>query len=218
MQTVGRPPSDRPQKILFLLRFLFVFAHHNSSSGLRLLGFGHEHFRHKQRAGRSHDHRAQQMLGFDSECDVGCHDAARNVRHAAGHHGHQFGPGEIGQERTDGQRSFGLSHENAGGHIQRLRSAGPHHTSHDPGGDLDNKLHDAVVVEHGEKCRDEDDGWQYLEGKIKPEMGTLLPEFAKHKLGADESVTKQSIHHITGFLKHSPASFDSQYKYGEDQL
>src|ERR1700688_2388105 len=158
------------------------------------------------------------MLGFNAERNVSRHDPAGNVRHPAGHHRHQFRSSEIWQEGTDGQRRFGLSHEYAGRDVQRFRATCAHHASHDPRRDLDDELHHTVVVEHGEECRDKDDGRQYLKREIEAEMRTLLSKFTKNKLRTDKGITEKPIYYIAGFLKNSPTGLDSQHEYCAGKL
>ncbi len=140
------------------------------------------------------------------------------MSHAAGHHGHEFRACQIRQKRPDGYRRFRLSHENTGRDVERLRTAGAHHPRHDPGGNLNDELHDAEVIEHSEKRADENDGRQYLKGKIEAEMGTLLPEIAENKLRADIRVAKQTADGVAGFLKNPPPGVDSQHTYGKGEL
>jgi len=92
-----------------------------------------------------------------------------NMGHAAGHYAHEFGLGELGKKRADGERGFGLAHEDAGGDVERFCPAGAHDAGHQPRGGADDQLHDADVVEHGEKRGDEDDRWKHLEGERKTE-------------------------------------------------
>ena len=69
-------------------------------------------------------------ISTSGDLHVGRHHRAGNVRHAAGHDGEQLGLGHAGDERLDGQRRFGLAHENAGGHVERLGAAGAHDLLH----------------------------------------------------------------------------------------
>src|ERR1700687_4977265 len=149
-----------------------------------MVGFGDQHFGHEQSAWGGHDHGGEKMLGVRAaDADVGGHHAAGNVGHAAGHHGHQLGLGEFRQKRADGERRFGLAHEDAGGHVERLRAAGAHDGSHHPGGGTNDELHHAQVIEHGKKGGDEDDGGKHLEGEDQAEAGVGFTDFAEDKLG-----------------------------------
>ena len=112
--------------------FVLVFGHHDAACGLGLLGFGHEHFRNENRPGSRHNDGAQHVPRFGAEGEVGRHDRARNVCHAAGHDCHQLRVGQVGQERADGHRRFGLAHENAGGDVERLGAADAHDPRHQP--------------------------------------------------------------------------------------
>ena len=97
--------------------------------------------------------------------DVGRHNAPRDVGHTAGHDGHQLAAGSLRQERADGERSLGLAHEDGCRHVHALSAGDTHGLEHDPGHAANEDLHNADVVENGEKRGDEDDGGQYLEGK-----------------------------------------------------
>src|SRR5437867_3575354 len=55
----------------------------NLACSLRLFRFGHNHLGQQNGSRRSHDHRRQQVPRFDSECNVGSHDATRDVSPAA---------------------------------------------------------------------------------------------------------------------------------------
>ena len=69
------------------------------------------------------------------------------------------------EERPDGERRFGLAHEDAGRHVERFGAARAHHLLHHDGHAAHHPLHDAQVVENGEKRGDEDDDGQHLEGE-----------------------------------------------------
>jgi len=79
------------------------------------------------------------------------------VRHTTSHDNHQFRLREFWKEGTDGERSFGLAHKNAGGNIEGFRAAGAHHASHCPRGSANDELHNAEVIEHSEEGGNEDD-------------------------------------------------------------
>ena len=83
-----------------------------------LLGFRHEHLRHQDSPGSGHDDGTEQVLGLHAIEDVGAHNAARDVRHACCHDRHQLGAGQGWQVRPNGERSFGLAHEDAGRYVQ----------------------------------------------------------------------------------------------------
>jgi len=59
--------------------------------------------------------------------------------------------GHARDERADGQRRFGLPHENAGRHVQRFRPAGPHHLLHHDRHAAHDPLHDAQVIKDRQK-------------------------------------------------------------------
>ena len=72
-----------------------------------------------------------------------------------------------GKKRPNGLRGFRLAHENAGGHIQRLRAARSHQPRHQPRRELDDELHDSEVIKHRKKRADENHRWQNLKCEIK---------------------------------------------------
>ncbi len=214
MQPVHGTAGNGAQKI----RFLLHLRHFDAARGKRLLGLRHQHFRHKQRSRGGHDYGGEQMRSLDTESDVGGHDSAGNVRHAAGHHAHQLRFGQLIQKRPDGQRRFGLSHEDAGGNIERFRAARAHDARHDPRRAPNNELHHANVIEHGKKRGNENDRGQYLKRKGKPEQRSFLPDFSEHEFRANVGKTQQSVYCRSGCLKDSPAKVKSQDKKGEGNL
>ena len=129
------------------------------------LGLGHEHLGDEDGSGRGHDDGGEEVLRVDAEEDVGGHDAAGDVRHAGGHDGHELGARGVAEEWADGERGFGLAHEDAGGDVGGLRAGGAHGALHEPGDDLDDVLHDAEVIEHREERGDKDDRGQDGEGE-----------------------------------------------------
>ena len=157
------------------------------------------------------------MLGFDAEGDVGGHDAAGNVGHAAGHHDHQLGFCELIQKRADGEGGFGLAHEDAGGDVERFRAAGAHDAGHDPGGSANDELHDADVIEKRKKSGDENDRGQDLESKnevLRRSGETGIgsrgqAELAKDKLRAVKSVAEKQIDVVSGLFKKIAANAGS---------
>src|SRR6266436_5178 len=203
--------------------FFFHFGHFDAARGERLFGFRHEHFCHKQRTWGSHDNRGEKMLGFDAEGDVGGHDAAGDMGHAASHDDHQLGFCELVQKGTDSERGFGLAHENTCGDVERFRAAGAHDASHDPSGDPNDKLHDPYVIEEREKSGDENNRRQHLKCKNKMLGGSgktgsrsgRQAELAKDKLGAVKSVAEEQIDVVAGLFKKVAADGETQNKDGE---
>src|SRR5579859_530060 len=166
------------------------------------------------------------MLGFDPEGDVRGHDAAGDVGHAAGHHDHQFGFRKLIQKRPDGEGSFRLAHEDAGGHVEGLRAAGAHDARHDPGGSANDELHDADVIEQREKSGDENNRGENLESKNEVfrrsgETGRSRggqAELAKDKLRAVKGVAEEQIDVVSGLFKKIAARGEAQNKNGERKL
>ncbi len=99
---------------------------------------------------------------------------------------------------TNREWSFGLAHYDRGRHVERLRTAGPHRLLHHSGDHANQKLHDAEVVQNGEKSGDEDDGRQHLEGEDKTETGVLRPGFSKDKARAREGAGEQTLGAFSG--------------------
>ena len=202
----------------------------NAALGFGDFSFRNKHLRqHDSRRGR-HDHRREQVLDFDvGNFDIGGHDRAGDVRHAADHDGEQFGLCEFGEERADGEWGFGLPHEDAGGDIGAFGAAGAHNAEHDPSHALDHILHDAEVVEDGEQGGDEDDDGKNLEGENDAELhfrtgdsgdgdcGILRPERAKEELAAGLGVFEQSVDGVTGGLK-GLAEIRFEDQEGEEEL
>ena len=144
---------------------LFVGRHVDGAGGGGDFGLGHQHFGDEDGAGRGHDDGGEQVLGVDAEADVGGHDAAGDVGHAGGHDDHEFAACCARQKGADGERGFGLAHEDAGGDVRGFGSAGAHGALHDPGDGLDDLLHETDVVHDGEERGDEDDGGENGEGE-----------------------------------------------------
>src|ERR1700722_202111 len=206
--------------------FFIHFGHFDAARGERLFGFRHEHFSHEQRARGGHDDRGKKMLGFDAEGDVGSHDAAGDVSHAAGHHDHQLRSCELVQKRTDGERGFGLAHEDAGRYVERFRAAGAHDASHDPSGDANDELHDADVIEERKKSGDENNCGQNLEGEKKVfwRSGETRSgsggqaEFAQDKLRTVKRVAEEQIDVVARLFKKVAADGEAQYENGKGEL
>ena len=144
---------------------LFVGRHLDGAGGGGDFGFRDQHLGDEDGAGGGHDDGGEQVLGVDAEADVGGHDSAGDVGHSGGHDDHELAAGGSGEEGADGEGSFGLAHEDAGGYVGALGSGGAHGPLHDEGDDLDDLLHETDVVHDGEKCRDEDDGGEDGEGE-----------------------------------------------------
>src|SRR5580693_578576 len=222
MKAVDRAARNGAKKI----GFFFHFGHFDASCGERLLGFRHQHFGHEQRAWGSHDHSGEKMLGFYAEGDVGGHDAAGNVGHAAGHHYHEFGFCELIQKGTDGEGGLGLAHEDAGGDVERFRAAGAHDAGHEPGGDANDQLHDAEVIKERKKSGDENNCGQHLKGKKKVFRGSSetgsgsrgQAELAEDKLRAVKGVAKEQINVIARLFKKVTSNGETQHKHGEGEL
>ena len=119
------------------------------------------------------------MPRLDALRDVHGHDAARYVRHAAGHDGHQFAARGFRKERPDGERRLGLPHEDGCGHVHAFGAGDAHGLEHYPRQSANDDLHHADVVEHRKESRDEDDGRQDLEGEDGAERGVGRAECAE---------------------------------------
>ena len=87
------PPSMVPRAmapIRFSSCVQLVLGDHDLAFGGWHFGLGHQHLGHQDGSRRGHDDRREQVPRFDALRDVHGHDAARHVRHAAGHDGHQL--------------------------------------------------------------------------------------------------------------------------------
>src|ERR1700724_3130194 len=157
------------------------------------------------------------MFRVNTKRNISGHDSAGNVRHAAGHYGHQLPAGKYGPKWADGQRRFRLSHKNPGSHIQGFGAARSHHAGHDPGKNLNDDLHDPEVIEHSEKSGDEDNGGQHSESEV-PELRSGLGKVPKDEVGSGVGVTQQLRDAISRFLKYDPPSVNSQHENGEHEL
>src|SRR5258707_7457819 len=192
MQTVGGAAGDCAENV----GLFFHLWHFDAASSKRLLGLWHQHFGHQKCAGSSHDDGSQQIFGIGAaNLNVASHHTAGNVRHAAGHHDHQFRFREFGKERANGERSFSLTHEDAGGDVERFCAAGAHDSGHDPSGCADDELHDADVIENSEKRSDENNGGQNLKCKRKTQAGKFLgkADIAKDEFGAGVGVAEEFV-------------------------
>ena len=123
-----------------------------------------------------------------------------------------------GQKRTNGQRRFGLSHENAGRDVERLDTAGAHQAGHDAGRDPDDELHDPVMIENGEERGDKNDGRQDLEGEIKAVFRVLDAKFAEDELGTGKRIAQQPVDGLSGHAQGAPANFEFEHQKGEQDL
>jgi len=196
---------------------LFVRRHGDSAGGGGDFGLGHKHLRYEDGSGSGHDDGREEVLGVDAEADVGRHDAAGDVGHAGGHDGHELGVGGAGEEGADGERSFGLAHEDAGGDVGGLCAAGSHGALHDPGDDADDPLHEADVVEDGEEGRDEDDCGEDGEGE-DGERVSGNTERAEDYGGAIDRMGEQGGDDNTGLVQEGLAVGPLNDEEGEDDL
>ena len=136
----------------------------------------------------------------------------------AGHDGHEFRLGRSREERTNAQRGLRLAHEDAGSDVQRFGAADLHGQLHQPRHALDHKLHDAQVIQHSKKRRDEDDDRQHLEGDDEPIRRVLLAQFAEDKSRAHESIREHAVDNVAGRRHGSLSAREAQYQQGENPL
>src|ERR1700722_5661669 len=140
------------------------------------------------------------------------------MRHAAGHHGHEFGAGKVGQERANSHRRFRLAHKDAGRNVERLSAAGAHDARHEPRRYPDDKLHNAVVVENCEERAYEDDGGQHLKRENKTDARPLLAQRSKDEFRTDKGIVEHAIGSVSSDLKDATPKVHAQYKNGENYL
>ena len=74
------------------------------------------------------------------------------------------------------------------------------------------------MIEHGEECRNEDDGRQNLKSEIKSQMRTLLAQITKHELRSGKRVTEQPVDCIARHLENAPANIGTQHKHRKCEL
>ena len=150
--------------------------------------------------------------------DVGRHDPAADVRHARGHDRHQFRAGQLLQKWADGQRRFGLAHENAGRHVERFRAADAHQSRHHPGRALDDDLHDAKVIENGKERGHEDDRRQNGEREDESILAIRIGQRPKDEGGSIGGVMEQLIDRRARDRHRALAPVKFQHDQGEEQL
>ncbi len=111
-----------------------------------------------------------------------------------------------------------MSHEDAGGDVERLDTAGAHEAHHHLRQLADDELHHAVVIQDGEERGDEDDDGQHLEGEDHAELRHLGAQLAEDKLRAGEGVAQKPVDRIAGDGHDPHAEADAQHQHGEDEL
>src|SRR5271156_1546223 len=188
------------------------------AGGYGHFGFGDHHFGKQDCAGGGHDHGGEDMFGFDTVGDVGGHHAAGNVRHTAGHDGHQFRLRHFGQIGANGEGRLGLAHEDAGSDVERFGAAGAHEAGHDARGLFDDELHHAVVIKHGEDGGDKNDSGQDLEGEEEAHGRAFFSEVAEDELGAEEGEIEDPVYGGASLLEYPLAVGPIDDEIGEDDL
>src|SRR5665213_1696040 len=196
---------------------LFTRRHGDGAGRGWDFGLGHQHFGDQDGPGSGHDDGRQEVFGVDAEADVSGHDAARDVGHAGGHDGHQLGAGGAVEEWADGERGFGLSHEDAGRDVGAFGAACAHGALHDPGDDLNDLLHDSDVVEDGQECRNEDDGRKDGEGE-NAEDAVGVAEWTEDHDGTVGRVAQHAGDGVGAGLEDLLAVSPLDDKDGEDDL
>ena len=122
-----------------------------------------------------------------------------------------------GHVRANGERSFGLAHENTGGNVQRFRPARAH-ADHDLGHLADDELHHAVVIEHGEERRDENHRGQNLEGEDHSQRSALSAQFAEYQLRAGEGILQKLFDAVSGKFQQIASKVEAQHEEGKQEL
>ncbi len=117
-----------------------------------------------------------------------------HMGHAAHHDGEQLGLGEAIQERPDGDRRFGLAHEDAGGHVGGFGAAGAHDALHHHGHGVHQHLHHAQVIKDREQAADENDDRQHLKRKYRHRAAAQC--VAKNKLAAGLRIADHIVHFV----------------------
>src|SRR5579885_1278872 len=89
---------------------------------------------------------------------------------------------------------------------------------HQPGGDADDELHDADVIQNREQRADEDDDRQHLKSEDEPDAGTLLAQRSEDEFRADEGVAEHLVGRVSNRLKSTAAVLDPQNEDREGKL
>ena len=112
-------------------------------------GFGAHEFADDKGGGGGHDFSGEDVFAVEivvaHDADVDDDHAGGHGGEAAGHDGVEFGAGHFGEVGADGEGSFGLSHEDVGGHAEGFSAGDAHGDGHDAGEEPDEGLHDAAV-------------------------------------------------------------------------
>src|SRR6185437_1074373 len=135
--------------------------------------------------------------------NVGGHHRSRDVRHAAGHYREQLGFSQAFKKRTDRQRSFGLSHEDAGGDVGGFGAACSHYLLHNDRHAAYKHPHHAEVIEDREQAGDKYDKRQNLKREDDAERASLRAEIAEDELAAGLGVTKERVDPAANCVKDS---------------
>src|SRR5581483_9183824 len=96
-------------------------------------------------------------------------------------------------------------------------AGGAHGALHEPSHGLDDLLHDAEVIEHGEERADEDDGGQDGEGEDGERRGGVA-EFAEDHGGAVGGVAKELRDGPGAGGEDALAEIDLEDDVGEEEL
>ena len=123
-----------------------------------------------------------------------------------------------GKKRTNRERRFRLAHEDAGGDVQRFGAARAHQAGHHARGGFHDQLHDAEVVEHREKRRDENDRRKRLEREIKTSGGIFLPEIAEDEGRSVVGEIQEPVGAGAQLLEDQLAIFPAHHQESEGNL
>src|SRR6185369_2151059 len=217
-ETVARTLGGGSEHVLLFLFLITMNLGH--TAGFRNTGFRHQHLGDGQCAWRSHDDGGQQVLGLNPGCDVCSHDSAGDVSHAGGHDDHELGFSDARQEGANRKRRFSLAHEDTGRDVERFDTAHVHHAPHYDCGDIDDELHDAVVVEDCKERSNEDDGRRHLEREHETVRRFRLwqSDGSKDERRAFVRIGKQTIDAVAGAGDQVAAELPPEHEESKKDL
>ncbi len=151
--------------------------------------------------------------------------AARDVRHATDHDGHEFAARHARNIGPDDQRRLGLAHENVRGGGERFTAAGAKRLAHHPGDRAHDALQNAPVIEkRGQRGHDDDragdeDGEDQT--VLRPEtFAEQIPvrQRSENKLGSVRGKLDEFLDDLARELKHLCTPRRLQDQQREDKL
>src|SRR5580704_9549573 len=122
------------------------------------------------------------------------------------------------QKRSNCERCFRLSHENAGGNVEGFRAARAHQSGHHDSGNLDDELHHTEVIENRKKRSDKNDRWQHLKREEKAHRRTFFAEVTEYERRTVEREIEHPVHAFARLVKDPPTVFPAHHEKCENDL